>query len=516
MEISGNRNIHKVKEGEDNWSSGGVINYNFSVPSSQGYRWSPDTSYFRADIEVVVSDGNPTPTYSPPVAADAFALSSNFMNAIIANCYVYLGDVAISSITQFVAEASQIRYRLSWSKDMLDSIGRYVYAVNSDFQERQNQIISDAAPYTSTDVSDLGYSDPNQVVVVTDTMTITANGQALPEPVQFRTGDTISYISTAGPRVEGTVLSAVSDGAGTQTILFSTQPGAVTLGNLDAHSIVRLRDNNTPITSIDGKNNLQVLFVPPLGIFNCGSCIPATNSIRISLFPTSDKSGAIQTLSNNQANFDNIKVLVKQCYFYAHMFKDPKNFSSGNYFIQCEEINIQNKTLNVGTGISDTTHQFIIPESTLGVCCWVSSTDVGKSSSTAPPAVFANKDRSSENIKSLMLTYASQQKPTQLYTTSFTDNTQNLCQRFFDSQQNANLTSVGGEDFNTWLENGGLYYTAFIRASTDKSTALTVQVSFENIPSTTPSQLFVASLYRKLSRVVVNNGMVTEVTSLSV
>ena len=518
IEISGNRNIHKTKEGEDNWSQG-VINYNFSVPASQGYRWSPDTSYFRADVEVVVETAPNSGTYRQPLSSDAFALSSNFMNSLISNAYVYLGDVAISSITQFVAEASQIRMRLSMSKDWLDSIGRYVYAINSNFQERQNQIISDAAPYTSEDADVIGYvgnATNTFTVLGADVTILVAGGAALPEPVPWRAGDVISYLSGAGPRVSGTVLAASSDGAGTQTLILSSSPGDRTVVTMDTADVVRLRDNNTALTNLDGKNNLQVLFTPPLGIFNCGSVIPSANSVRISLFPTSDKSGAIQTTTNSPANYDQIKVLVKQCYFYAHMFKDEKNFASGNYFIQCEEINIQNKTLNVGPGVSETTHQFVIPSASMGVTVWISSTDVGKSSSSTPPSVFKNKDGTSQNLKSLMLTYANQQKPTQLYTTEFSDTTSQIVQRFYDTAQNAQIASIGGEDFNTWLENGNLYYTSFIRPSTDRSTALTVQVAVENIPTTTPSQLFVASFFRKLTKVTVVNGMVSDVTSLSV
>ena len=516
IEISGNRNIHKTKEGEDNWSQG-VINYNFSVPASQGYRWSPDTSYFRADVEVVFQTG--PGAYRQALSTDNFALSSNFMNALISNAYVYLGDVAISSITQFVAEASQLRQRLSMSKDWLDTVGRYVYAINSNFQERQNQIISDPAPYTSRKYDELGdgfnYLGTNTVESAAATLVFKPVGGALPD-IPWRAGDTISWTADAAI-VSATVLSAfVSNGTDHTVVIDRTAP-ATAAAALTTALVYRLRDNNVPITSLDGKQSIQVLFTPPLGIFNCGSVIPSTNSVRISLFPTSDKSGAIQTLANSPANYDQIKVLVKQCYFYAHMFKDEKNFASGNYFIQCEEINIQNKTLNVSdVGVSDTTHQFVIPSSTMGVACWISSTDVGKSSSSVPPSVFKNKDGSSQNLKSLMLTYANQQKPTQLYTTQFSDNVSQIVQRYYDTAQNAQLASQGGEDFNTWLENGNLYYTSFIRPSTDRSTALTVQIAIDNIPTAVPSQLFCASFYRKLTRVTVSNGMVSDVKSLSV
>ena len=514
IEVSGNRNIHKTQDGKDNWSQG-VINYNFSVPASQGYRWSPDTSYFRADVEVVVTD-DAGATFRQPQASDDFALSSNFMNSLISNAYVYLGDVAISSITQFVAEASQIRLRLSMSKDWLDSVGRYVYAINSSFIERQNQIISDPSPYSTKNHLVLGYADDNKMSSVGAVITIIpGGGAALPEPPPWQAGDTISWTADGPVVVSGTVLTASSNGTD-HTITLSKAAAATTEAVLSTTQPYRLRDNNVPTTNLDGKYNLQVLFTPPLGIFNCGSVIPSTNSVRISLFPTSDKSGAIQTGTNSPGNYDTIKVLIKQCYFYAHMFKDEKNFASGNYFIQCEEINIQNKTLNIGTGVSDTTHQFVIPSSTMGVACWISSTDVGKSSSSAPPSVFKNKDESSQNLTSIMLTYANQQKPTQLYTTEFKDNTSQIVQRYYDTAQNAQIASIGGEDFNTWLENGNLYYTSFIRPTTDRSTALTVQVSVANIPTTTPSQLFVASLYRKLTKVTVTNGMVSDVTSLSV
>lgn len=515
MEVSPNRNITLTNPLEDSWENG-VINYNFSIPSSQGYRWSPDTSYFRADVKVVIKDGSPTGR--APVASDDFALASDFMNSIINNASVYIGEVAVSTITQFCGESSILRIRLSKTKNWLDSVGRYSYFIDSSFIQRQNAIISDASAYRSSDVEALGYVDDNEMKVDANVVTITdGSSTALSSPSPWLPGDTITYLDTAGPtRVEGTVSAVdVTTTPGTTVLTLTSSPGDATNNDLDVVLPIRIRDTNVLVVPSDGHSDLQVLFRPPLGIFNCNSVIPATNSVRISLFPGS-KSSAIQTLNNNPDNFDNILVLIKQCYFYAHMFKDTKNFASGNYFIMCEETNIQNKTLNVGSVPSDTTHQFVIPSSTVSVSVWASSTDVGKESSSTPPTVFSNKDQSSRDITSLMLTYAGQQKPTQLYKTKFDSSSNQLIQRYQETQLNCNMAERGGEDYNTWLENGNLYHTNFVRSSTDKSTALTLQVSFAEIPETTKTQIFVASMYRKLTKITINNGAVEDVVSLSV
>ena len=516
IEVSGNRNVAITSTLEDTWENG-VINYNFSIPSSQGYRWSPDTSYFRADVKVLVVDAGAPGGSRPPVASDDFALASDFMNSIINNASVYIGEVAVSTITQFCGESSILRIRLSKTKNWLDSVGRYSYYIDSSFTQRQNSIISDASAYRSSDHLQLNYADLNEILVVANLVTITkATGVDLPSPAPWLPGDTISYKASAGGVVvNGTVSEVDTSTPNTHILTLLSSPGDATLADLSVTLPRRIRDTNVLVVPSDGRSDLQVLFRPPLGIFNCNSVIPATNSVRISLFPGS-KSGAIQTLTNNPGNFDDIKVLIKQCYFYAHMFKDPKNFASGNYFISCEETNIQNKTLNVGSTPSDSTHQFVIPPSTVGCAVWASSTDVGKESSATPPTVFSNKDLSSRNITSLMLTYAGQQKPTQLYKTEFSSTTNQLIQRYQETQLNCNMAEKGGEDYNTWLENGNLYYTNFIRGNSDKSTALTLQVSYANIPEATKTQIFVASMYRKMTKITINNGMVQEVVSLSV
>lgn len=515
MEVSPNRNITLTNPLEDSWENG-VINYNFSIPSSQGYRWSPDTSYFRADVKVVIKDGSPTGR--APVASDDFALASDFMNSIINNASVYIGEVAVSTITQFCGESSILRIRLSKTKNWLDSVGRYSYFIDSSFIQRQNAIIADASAYRSSDHLQLGYADDHKFGVAGAVVTITLNTSAtpLPVPAPWLPGDTITYMDDAGPtRVQGTVATVTTTSPATHVFTLTSSPGDAALVVMTTPLPSRIRDTNVLVVPSDGHSDLQVLFRPPLGIFNCNSVIPATNSVRISLFPGS-KSSAIQTVQNNPANFDNILVLIKQCYFYAHMFKDTKNFASGNYFIMCEETNIQNKTLNVGSVPSDTTHQFVIPSSTVSVSVWASSTDVGKESSKTPPTVFSNKDQSSRDITSLMLTYAGQQKPTQLYKTKFDSDSNQLIQRYQETQLNCNMAERGGEDYNTWLQNGNLYHTNFVRSSTDKSTALTLQVSFAEIPETTKTQIFVASMYRKLTKITINNGAVEDVVSLSV
>jgi len=209
-----------------------------------------------------------------------------------------------------------------------------------------------------------------------------------------------------------------------------------------------------------------------------------------------------------------ISVQFQNMYFFAFVFTAETAFQSGTWYLGLNEIDIQAKNMIEGAN-AQTTHTFNVPSSTLGLACWLQATQAGTATAlNCPPSRFLNIDRSSQNLKTLQLVYSSMSKPVQLYTTEFADKTQEIVQRYYSTQMNANLDTIGGESFDDYLTRGNLYYYSYLRPADDRSTNLQVTIEMGNLTGAT--KLFMASFYRKLVEVSVNDGYVVSVKALAV
>lgn len=493
---------------QDNFTSG-VIDYNFSL--SQAQRFSCSKSYFRAECKVSVLDGG---TYRQPKTSDNFTLAENFMNNIISNSKMYIGSQSISSVSQYHGVCAQLRSRLTKSYSWYKTMGKSVYYLDPDFESRQKDITSDGALSTlSWDA--LNYTATVDTAEVATTTTIVFAGAGRPNTeATWKAGDIIqmALASTPATTVQKTVTSVTGD------ILTVDTPfaGVEAAADVDVIKVTRIRDTNITDELSDGKANIQVMFQLPLSPFYNDQCIP-TSSIRFSLFPNTTKKNAFEYLEADGAGSPapaNISLLISNLYFFAYVFEGDRNFVDGTYYMSLTELEVQSKALITGAS-SDTTRQFNIPSSTLGICAFVQDQLVATPTTlNVPPSKFISRDRSeTDNWNGLQLQYSNQIKPTQLYQTSFDAGTQNIVQRYWESQSNANMEQIGGEDFNDWLKRGQIQYYSFIRPADDRSTSLQVQAQFAQV--TNPTLLFIASFYRKLCAIKVVNGVVASVESLN-
>ena len=493
----------------DNFSSG-VIDYNFSL--SQRQRFSASKSYLRAEVDVKVLDG----VYREPTMADNFALAENFMNNIISNSYMYIGSKSISNVSQYHGVCAQLRSRLTKSYSWYKTMGKSVFYLDPDFESRQKDISSGSALDVVT-YSDLGYLDADTVTVnPVGTITFASAGTLAPLTSQWKQGDIIQMalqsntaitVQKTVATVTATTLTVEQDFAATELAL------TMILGG-----VTRIRSNNCNNDISDSRSKLQVMFQPPLSPFYNDQCIP-TCDIRLSLFPASSKKGAfehsVNTASEGTVDPSKLSLLISNMYFFAYVFEGEKSFNDGTFYMSLTEIDVQSKSL-VESADSDTTRQFNIPSSTLGICAFTQDSNVASPTTlTVCPSKFVGRTKSeTDNLKGIQLQYSNQIKPVQLYQSTFNATTQNLVQRYWETQSNANLEQIGGERFEDWLKRGVMSYYSFLRPAEDRSSSLQIQAQFGTISN--PTLLFVASLYRKLVAIQINNGIVISVESLNV
>lgn len=503
-----------LTEQRDNFSSG-VIDFNLSL--SQQQRLSCAKSYFRAECQTKVKVGT---DYRQPKTADNFALAENFMNNIISNSSMYIGSKSVSSVSQYHGVAAQLRSRLTKSYSWYQTIGKSVYYLDADFESRQKNITSDGVLSTLPAVSatsGLNYNVLNTATVPTvTTIVFAAGGGTLPNTeATWRIGDIIQMaLQTApGTTVQKTVIGVAGDTLTVDVPFLATQT-AVVVGTL---GVTRIRDADQQEEVADGRANLQVMFQLPLSPFYNDQAIP-TSQIRFSIFPQKTKKNAFEFLEANGAGSPvqaNVSLLIANLYFFAYVFEGDHNFVDGTYYMSLTELEIQSKALVVGT-TSDTTRQFNIPSSTLGMCVFAQDSSVATPTTlNVPPSKFISHIRSeTDNWGATQLQYSNMIKPVQLYQSEFTGGTQNIVQRYWESQSNSNMEQIGGESFDDWLTRGMIQYYSWIRPADDRSTSLQVQVQFPTI--TVPTLVFIASFYRKLVAIQVVNGEVSSVESLIV
>ena len=491
----------------DNFNAG-VQDFQFSVSGQQ--RWSPQRSYFRADVELRV-DGAATAgpvVLRQPLATDGISFAEDFMNCLYSNAYCYAGNVNISSLSQYVSVASMVRYRLSKSQQWLESIGKSVFFLDPDLDSRIATVASDPST-TVRSAAELGFVDTNTVAIpAADPMVATFAVGVVPDcTLLWRAGDLFAYTDDAGLRQQYVVASSTATTV--TSIAIGANCGVWAVKVIPAANIIRGRESTSTLSPADGKNRIQINFQPPLGIFSTSS-VMAAGSYKISLMPKNDKQSAIQ--NKNASSTLRWSIGVHSVYFFCSIFRDNKAFDNGTYYLSLDECNIQNKTAS--SGASQTSHNFTVPSSTLGLAVVAQATSAGAAgSSTVPPSVFKALDGSAADLQNLQLSFANTTKPLQNYDSAQTATAQRLSQRYYDTMTNADLELSSGESFADWLTRGGLYYFSWVRPADDRSTELQLQASWGAIAGS--NQVFLISIYRKLVQIEVSNGYVSSVVSLS-
>jgi len=535
VQINSSRSVGIVSDSTtmktDNFLAG-VIDLSFSVADRKLVSMSD--SYCRAEVEITVKEtrtGQTTPVgeYRHPKMTDNFTLAEQFCNNALASSYFYIGSQSVCQQSQYHGAAAALRVRLNKSFCWLQSIGRSVYWLSPDFTDRQKRICQDYDQLTYT-YTELGYSS-----TATEHTMVIADGDPGESTIEFKTddaaahplpltaavwsiGDIIVYTNLA-ITVTGTV-NAVDGANNVITINFrDTQPS--TLEMSDAVP-TRTRDVQQGNEITDGRNTFQVCFQPPLACFSNNQAYPS-GSYRLSLFPRSDKTAAFEyntPTGAGNAPLTSLSLQFKNIYLFVNTFEADKPFENGTYYISYNSLDIQAKKLNAGVN-SATTHTFNIPSSTLGIASFLADTAAGTSTAlNCPPSIFKNRDRTSEDLTSLQMVYSNISKPVQLFSSKFSavgaaNPTNEMVQRYLDSQINANMDQIGGESYsNGWTVRGGLYYYSFIRPADDKSTNLQIQVNMANLVAST--QLYIGSFYRKLVEIIVVDGVVNSVRSLAV
>jgi hypothetical protein len=467
----------------------GVIDYNFNIGGKTG--WIPSLSYFRVALKLKGAGG------AAPVLKDQVAMAESVCGNLFSNVYFRAGGQDVSSIVNFVPQAQAVKTRLTKSGAWLNTIGKDSYRLEPDFQKRVNNTASDVPSFLDDSVqtvklgTDLHQHD-YKVVEAVDTGVLTGTNTNFTAPL-VNVGDQIlinGQVKTVTLLTNATSMTVTP----TSTLAFdSTANGSVM-------KLARGSDGS-------GRAGVYTMWQPPIGIFDHHSPM-GSGDYRIQLNPNSAyKTSCVQSKLAGLTNPAHYDFEVTEVQFFVATCKID-DASSGVTELFLMEHQVSSKPLSNGL------HDFTVPSSTVALSVFVQSGD-SSTNTQSPPNLFKTKGRQDETLQSIQISYANTVKPSTLWTSAFTDDTNYLTQRYTDTQlESGKFFSEGGcESFGDWLKRGPLIHYNFVRDKDDRST--NVQLAINYLTEEANSNVFLVAHYKKRVNITTQNGFIVNVDSFA-
>ena len=473
----------------------GLQEYVFSIGRPNAF--VPSKSYFRFRLTLSGAAGGA----NPPTMAEALSFADNAVGNMYNNIYFRGGGQDISALVSYCPQAGQIKNRLTKSGAWTNSIGKGAYMCNPSFDDR--------CALTSTG-NWPSYSSASKLTVGTAAATVAianATGVLTGINTTFTTnklavGDTFFVL---GVRYTVTVLTDEV------TCTVVPIPGAAVGVTVDFYVL-----KSNPSATENGKNDIYVIWRPPIGIMDCEEVLGA-GDYRFSLNPNADylKScvqSRIAKTVNAVAAANGFNVVVQDIKFYAAVVKASIPDQVQNLYLM--ETDVQSKALTPGSQ----TLQFTVPPSTKFLTVFIQTNRAG-TDTTAPPSLFTTSQNQEQAWSSLQLTYANITRPSTRWDSTFGGTRNNWQQRYVDNLRECNmLDSVGGaETFAEFLERGIYVHYSFARDESDRSTQVQLSTAFTALPAfAEATKVFLCSHYTRAVELTTSNGSIVAVRTLTV
>jgi hypothetical protein len=256
----------------------------------------------------------------------------------------------------------------------------------------------------------------------------------------------------------------------------------------------------------DGRNNVQAVYQPPLGIFDSYAPMPS-GSYKISLNPNSNfKKDCIQSL--NPVFSPTYDVEIQDIIFYVCTVKHVVD-TSVPMQLNLSEFHLQSKAVS---GL-DGNLEFTVPSSTRSLTLFIQN---ASGDANIPPTRFVAKNKEELSLTSFQLSFANIQKPSTRWSSAYGDNLNQLQQRYNDSMVASGLSAVSGgcETFREYTERGLYIHCVFTRDSQDRSTQAMLSYTFAT-PLPVGTNVFLASIYSSVCQITSSNGSIQEVKRLN-
>jgi hypothetical protein len=228
-----------------------------------------------------------------------------------------------------------------------------------------------------------------------------------------------------------------------------------------------LVDRLTSLTST-GLINLEVIWKPPLSIFQYEGAIPGSSPFEIILTPQSSSQfqvSAVQTGIAVEPNRD-FRFDVESCYFYANVLNGPR-IDNSTYYIDLENIRCQVVEL---TTTSFSQRSFEVTQGTHALS--VAFQDGRLDRSTFSAAQFHLDEKAELSLIRFYVDAFGVQRPSPDADPSFLVGTDRTTQRYFETLAETGLlhSCSDAESKKTWQENGVYFHQRFPKDGSNMDT----------------------------------------------
>jgi hypothetical protein len=548
VEVSCQRSVGDSVGSPSNFSAG-VQDYTWGI--GKGMVWYPSRSYFRFTVQLKGS-GRYSAIPNKPLISEQLALAENFMANCYQSLYFLAGGQAVSSITNFLPQCSQVDNRVSSSAAWLKSMGESAHYTNPHFSSRVNAV-STQGVYPNSDAYVAGngdlnimegrgfsglslhegksqYSKPLLTGYTFATATLTYNGADssswLGTGIKLTPNDVGSTIVIAGNFYQISFVGNVTAN-NTQPFFvheFRTSPPA-NFRTTDWYLIQRNINRSS-----ESHSYLQALWRPScVGIFNHAGAI-ASGDFRLQLSPDSNyKIAACQSVVPGYSGHEFMVTDVK---FYVATSKLMIPDSIQTLYL--DEYMAQSKVMTT----NDQNLSFTVPASTKTLYVFLQSGRAGQSIEF-PPSLFKAENDADLNLTKLQITYGNISRPQTILSSGYTNSidssaynppvpstavSQNLLMQLYlqSALETDQATREGGcESFNDWVQSP-LYAFTWSKPEGDLSTNVQLQITYSDPTSNgvssfpTNSKVFLVAKYSRTAEITTANGMVTAVRTLNV
>jgi hypothetical protein len=488
--------------GNDNFN-GGVIDFNWSIGGR--YAWIPAKSYFRIGLSIY----NDQAATTQPTPGDKIAFADDVCACLFNNIYFRAGGQDVSSIVNYVPQASILKNRVTKSGAWLRSTGSSAYGLDANFEDRIKQISAGTennyAVQRKTLKIDAAHTielkaqnDDNAVISAGDYTTRIATGDIIEvEGVMYKVITAPTTAADPAPRTF--TVKNLETYANPPAVAAATNFGIVTTGIVTT-------------TTAQGRNKVWFNWVPPIGIFDEYEPM-GSGDYRLQLNPNANyKKACVQAEVNKALSTYNLK--VDDIQFFAAIEKNTLPASMTKK-LSLMEMQIQTKKIEAGT--ASVTLDWTLPPSTQAITVFVQSRKAG-AENQVPPTRFKTEDDRDENLQTFQITYANTTKPSTKWDSELSANTNHISQRYLDSQmETGRLFSEGGcETLDEFLHRGAYYHYNFTRDSSDRSTNCQLQLNFGAPGLSEEASVFLVSHFSRVATITTQDGRVVAVESLSV
>lgn len=503
--------------------SQGVQDYVFSIARPQVFL--PAQSYFRFELELLGA-GDPNPGAAAPAAQpqlrEGLALAENCVGSLYTNCFFLGGGQSVSQNVNFLAVANQVQARTGKSGSWQASVGQSAFGIEGSFSERCSAVSSTStgAPIGISGLDDCRekiYKNTAANQFSTATVAVTSPAGVLTGVnTLFSASDVGSVISIAD--VKFTIVAFAS----ATSLTISPSPSAAIAASTDWFCIKR-----EILRSSEGRNRLQMLWQPPIGIFSYQGIL-ASGDYRFQLSPDSNyQQCGVQTINPNYVvgqpglATSTYTLNILDVKFYAAVAK--MSVPDSVQELHLTEYNVQSKQMTS----SNMSFSFSVPVSTSRMHVFLQAGTAGSNPNT-PPSLFTVANGSDLNLQTLQLTYSNQTRPQTRWSSAFIANSPvgrntSLLEQFYYQGliERHQEDSVGGtESFNSWLSRGPLYSFSFARDQSDRSSDVQLTVAYNDptvgVQFDTTSKIFLVSEFDRCTEITTSQGMITAVRSLNV